>query len=332
MTGRIDSRVWLLWALSASVLVMLGRNPLYLLILLLLTRVVDALRGAPERGLSLPLLPLGLVVILFSTLFNFLFVHVGTTVLVRLPSAWPLIGGPLTLEAAVYGVANGLMLLTLLSIFLTFNRVVAVGDLARLAPRAFYDVGVVILVAITYVPETSRHLQQIREAQAIRGHEVRGITDWRPLLIPLVVGGLERALNLAEAMVARGYGARPAGAPPAWLRVAMLAILLLGLLGWALVIWWGWAGWLLLGAAFGAMALLLWYAGRGVRYTRYRARPWTLTDSLAAVTVLLPLLAAPFLGSASLGYSPYPALELPPFQPVFGLLLILLIVPAVLDD
>ena len=48
-------------------------------------------------------------------------------------------------------------------------------------------------MAITYVPETARHFQRIREAQAIRGHRLRGLRDWRPIVIPLLVGGLERA-------------------------------------------------------------------------------------------------------------------------------------------
>ena len=179
MNRRPDTRVWILWVLISALLVMLGRNPLYLVILLLVSQVVGGVRGIPGQGISLPLWRLGAIILLFSTLFNALFVHVGTTVLFRLPSAWPLVGGPVTLEAAAYGAANGLMLLTLLSIFLTFNRVVPMGELVRLAPRAFYDLGVVVLVAMTYVPETTRHLQQIRDAQAIRGHEVRGLRDWR---------------------------------------------------------------------------------------------------------------------------------------------------------
>ena len=76
-----------------------------------------------------------------------------------------------------------------------------------MAPRAFYDLGVVVLIALTYVPQTMQQWQRIREAQAIRGHRWRGVRDWQPLVIPLFIGGLERAMALAEAMVARGYGA-----------------------------------------------------------------------------------------------------------------------------
>ena len=58
---------------------------------------------------------------LLSIPFTALTAHHGTIVLFRLPATWPIIGGPITLEAMLYGLTGGLALITLLLIFATFN-------------------------------------------------------------------------------------------------------------------------------------------------------------------------------------------------------------------
>jgi energy-coupling factor transport system permease protein len=203
-----DARSWTVWLLAMAVMTMLTRNPVYTLLLLLVARVVGSVCAQPTAvGLKLPLFRIGVHCAPALHALQHLSVHIGETVLARLPAAWPYIGGPLTLEGAVYGAMNGLILLTLLVIFSSFNQIVPTGDLIRLAPPALRDLSVVILIAITYLPETSRQLQRIREAQAVRGHQLRGVRDWPPLVLPLLISGLERAMGVAEAMVARGYGA-----------------------------------------------------------------------------------------------------------------------------
>ena len=324
---RRDARAWVVWTAAAAVLAMVARNPLYTIILLLAVSLVKAVHADDDLGLDLPLWRIGAVVIALSTLFNALFVHVGANVLFRLPGAWPLVGGPVTLEGAVYGATNGLVLLALLAVFLAFNNIVPVRELVRLTPRAFHDLGVVVLVAMTYVPETRRHLQQIQEAQAIRGHRLRGLRDWQPIVIPLLVGGLERAVNLAEAMVARGYGATADRQQPAWMRAGMVLGLFAALGGWLVAVWVNPAGWLLLASAVAFVLALAWRSGRRVQRTHYQQRRWLWRDTLLLLAALLPglgLLAA----SSPLSYAPYPALTPPPFDPLVGVALAMLALPA----
>lgn len=332
---HLDARAWLVWVLAAAALAMTIRNPLYTVILLLVARVVDVACGRPDAGLNLPLGRITVTVLFFATLFNGLFVHSGRTVLFALPATWPLIGGPITLEGMAYGLETGLILLALLFLFVTFNRVVSPGELVRLTPRAFHDLGVVVLIAITYVPETARHLERIREAQAIRGHRLRGLRDWRPVIIPLLVGGLERAMSVAEAMVARGYGATAGREQSPRMLLGLALGLLLLLAGWLLAFWYDLLGWLLLGSGGLLLAVLLWRNGRRVVHTRYRPRPWTLQDTLLSAAALVPLLVIfvpwPFLAHDTLGYTPYPLLHLPPFDPIIGLVLLLFTLPAVLS-
>lgn len=328
-----DARGWMTWLLAAVVMTMITRNPLYTLVVLLAVRVVDGVCALPDVGLDLPLARIGLILLAFATVFNMLFVHVGETVLFRLPGNWPYIGGPITVEAAVFGAGNGLILLTLLVIFTTFNKVVTTGELIRLAPRALRDLAVVVLIGLTYVPETMNQLRRIRDAQAIRGHRVKGIRDWRPVLVPLLIGGLERAMGVAEAMVARGYGSTTDDKQPFWVQLLLLAGLLASFVGWVLSFWVGWPGWLLMAAGIVLIGLLFWRLGRQTPFTRYRAERMTVWNvglmGTAVTAILLVSIPLPFIDRVTLGYSPYPKLTFPGFDVLMGLNLLWLIYPAV---
>jgi energy-coupling factor transport system permease protein len=336
----LDARVWLLWVLTMLVAASSARNPLYTALLVLVTTVVGTVcapddgHAGGQRTVFSPL-RFAAIVIPLSALFNALTVHVGDTVLLRLPGWLPLLGGTVTLEALVFGFQNGLVLTVIFAGFTVFNQVTPVRDLVRLTPRAFHEVGVVISIALTFVPQTVRSLTRIRQAQAVRGHRVRGLRDWPPIVVPLLVSGLERSMGLAEAMVARGYGAISDQAQP--LRTSGgLVVGLLMLLG-------GWLTFLFrparresgIGLMIGGGALVLgviWFAGRAVRHTVYRPRHWMARDTLVVGGCGLALAAVSLsspLGHNTLYYSPYPRLTLPVFDPLVGLGLLGLLMPAV---
>jgi energy-coupling factor transport system permease protein len=207
---------WLVWMGSILVILSTTRNPWYVGLVLAAIAVV---RTAIQRvNPAAPALPIsitrfGLWVVCFSALFNALSVHFGDTVLAVIPPAIPFLGGPITLEALVYGFVNGLILTALFAAATVFNQAVTVRQLIRLMPRVFFPVAVMMAIAVTFVPVTLRHYHDIREAQAVRGHRLRGWRDWLPLVLPLLVGGLERALQLAEAMTARGFASSGQAGP-----------------------------------------------------------------------------------------------------------------------
>jgi energy-coupling factor transport system permease protein len=329
---------WLGWLVAVLVALSATRNPLHLVLILLCIAVVNVALGGRREAFYIPVSPLrfALYVLPLSALFNALTAHFGDTVLFRLPQGWPVVGGIVTLEALVFGAVNGLVLSGILAAFTTLNQALPVSALIRLIPRAFYPVAVVVSIGVTLVPVTMRQFQQIREAQAVRGHRVRGLRDWLPLFMPLLIGGLERALQLAEAMTARGFASTAEGGQGTLSRTAIVAGLAAVLSGWLLRLVWGvealGLGFMLTGA--GLIVGALWTVGRRVSRTTYRPKPWTWRDGAVVLgaAVALAAFALPGLDRTALLYYPYPALSPPGFDLLIGLATLGLLGPALVSQ
>jgi energy-coupling factor transport system permease protein len=326
-----DVRAWLVWFSAAAALTLVARNPTYLLLLLLSARLMAATYGLRDRSWAFPFWGLGAFVLGIAALYSMAFVHEGETVLFRLPP-WPLVGGPWTAEALAAGVVNGLVLLVLMAVFLALGSVVRTDELLRLVPAGLRDLGLVLLIAVNYVPETRLQLRLIQEAQAIRGHRLRGLAEWRPVVIPLLESGLERAVRLAEAMVARGFGSAESTGRSGRGRLALLCGLLLAMAGWLLLLVGRPIGWVGLGAGLGVLLAVVWRSGRRHRRTQYRVRAWSRFDTLLVTSGVAPVILL-ILGRAlhpgyTLAYDPFPRLGWPPFDPVVGLTLAVMALPA----
>jgi energy-coupling factor transport system permease protein len=134
---------------------------------------------------------------------------------------------------------NGLFQgLRLTAVALAFSAYALLLDHDRLVQSARVARRSVLAVALAtrLVPTLERDAAGLVEALRGRGVEVVGVRGRARLLSPLLAGSLERALNLAEAMEARGYG-RPGAtrAPlPGWTgrdRVALVAAAVLIAIG-----------------------------------------------------------------------------------------------------
>lgn len=305
--------LWAMWTLVLVLWLSLTRNPFYLLLIALmivLVRLMLPRTPAAPYAIPLRLLPFALLIVPVAGVLNALFTHYGDTVLFRLPDAWLLVGGAITLEAFAFGAVTGFALVLMLATFGVLNHSVSPGVLVGLLPRAFRPVGVVVVIALAFIPALRQHAQKVREAQAVRGHDPKGWRDLLPLLLPLLIGGLEHAIQLAEAMTARGFGAQQQSLPAAarWGMVAGLGLLFGG--------WWWWLlggrlpSQLLMGAGAVVMAACLWGLGRLQSYTAYRFYRWQVRDYV--IFALLALAALPvLLRDFSIFYYPYPQLTLP---------------------
>lgn len=341
-----NSRAWLVWMMAAFAVAMLATNPLYLVIVLLCAALVRASFGV---GDSLPVWRFGLAVVAFSTFYNALLMHFGDTVLFTLPRLLPLVGGPITLEAAAFGASRGLALWTLFAVFAVFNDVLSPYELVRLTPRFLRQAGLVVSITLAFVPQTVKSFSQVREAQAIRGHQLRGVRDLTALLVPLLADSLEKAVQLAEAMEARGFGQisqtlapaprsgpfEGAGVSNVKSQIALIGGLVGVLAGWLVEAYWrNGAGWAIVGASVIAMVLgVRALVAHMPRTTRYKLQTWSARDGGLVVLSLAPLLAialVALLDPQVLTFYPYPRVTLPPFDARLGLCLALLGAPALM--
>ncbi len=134
---------------------------------------------------------------------------------------------------------NGLFQgLRLTAVALAFAAYALLLDHDRLVQSAGFARRSVLAIALAtrLVPTLERDASGLVEALRGRGVEVTGLRGRARLLSPLLAGSLERAMNLAEAMEARGYGrAGATRAPrPAWgvaERLALVAGVLAVVLG-----------------------------------------------------------------------------------------------------
>ncbi len=340
------TKAWVLWLAAMLLPCLLTRNPLYL-ILAVLVASLDFLalaRSTPSGRQWGLLLRLSIALAAFSVLFNLLFVSFGATRLLVLPAlrinlggVAMQIGGAMTAESLVYGVAQALSLIGILVAFATFNALADHYELLRSTPRFLYQSAIVLSIAVTVVPQMMLAQAEIREAQALRGHRFRGVRDLPPLFIALLAEGLERSITLAESMSARGFGSRTGRGVRTGLGLQAIIAFALFLVACGVFsltyVPDKTPGALLLAVGAGMLAAVLWSIGQAVQRSRYRRGLWQNRDTLLAIASALS--AAVFLGlwladRPTLVYYPYPRLAWPPFELPVAAAILLLAAPAVL--
>lgn len=313
---------------------MLGRNPwplLTTLIAVAAVRIAWSHRMAGQWHWAV-ILRIAVVFAAISVLFNVLTVRSGDREIGRLPETIPLVGGTLTLNAVVYGLLSGCALVLLVLVGTTAAALLDWAAIIRLLPAGLTTIAVAGSIAFTLLPQTAIAFREIREAQLARGHRIRRARDFLPIIVPMLNGGMERAITLAEALESRGFGAaNPAARVSNAVRYAAASALGMGALA-AYALATG-HDLLTLIAAAAALALLAPVIINGRRTettrTRYRASRWTRSDSavaIAAAGASAACVATLSVSPSALQYEPYPHLTLPLVGlPLLGALLGLLV-------
>ena len=335
---------WWSWAIGLATAASLTTNPALLLLLMgSTTVVVTARRSGHPFGRSFRLYALlAAVTVVLRVVFRILFggQEVGH-VLVDLPevplpvwAAGVRLLGPVTSEALLAGLYDGLRLAAIILAVGAANSLANPKRLLASVPPALYEIGTALVVAVTIFPQLADSARRVRSAQALRGGPTRGVGRLRRFLVPVLEDALERSLALAAGMDTRGYG-RSGGATPRERRVTG-SLLLAALTGTCV----GTYAWLdptapqvlalpMLGAGVVVAVLGLLSAGRRVRRTRYRPDTWRAAELLTVAVGLAVAVLGWWVGRTQVPVA-YPGVDEAPYLSPLALAVGLLgILPAV---
>jgi len=331
---------WWLWAIGLATAAARTTNPLLLLLIIAVVwQVVSARRSSAPWSRAFGLfLRLGLVVVVIRVLAQVVFGPEPTgTVLLHLPqlplpdwAAGVTLGGPVGSDTLAAAVVEGLRLATMLACIGAANALANAKRLLAAMPAALYELGVAVVVALSFAPALVLSVRRIRAARRLRGRPDRGVRSLVGVAMPVIEDALERALTLAAAMDSRGYGRR---APVTQRRRRTTALLsLTGLGGITLGIYA-----LLDGSSAPSTGLTALVAGglaavtglrlgaSGTARTRYRPDPWGAaewTTTAAGLAAGLAVIAGGLFEPGALRPPTLPLTGLPlPLLPVLGLAL-----------
>ncbi|MCZ7535114.1 MAG: energy-coupling factor transporter transmembrane protein EcfT [Acidimicrobiia bacterium] len=341
MTTRFHSLAWLAWALAAAAVLQVAPSAVYVAVVLLVAVLVVEVHGRWGRlARAFPFfLTLGAVFGLVRVTIAALTTHGAGQVLFTLPSATLprllggfTVGGTVELEVILRSASEAFAIVGMIAVFGAWNSVVSHDEVLQSVPRAFHELGLIVSVALAFVPATLTSVRATRDADRARtGGAVVKRGRLVRLVVPVLESGMERAVSLSESMDSRGFGHRPPApteAASAWLGLGALVAL-----GGAFAALVGRASSTAnilgaLGVVFTVAAVVV--ASRASRRVRYRPRRMTRADwSMAVVSALAPLVVGVIAisGDTTLTWEPG-RLEIPGFNPVVAVALLTLAAPA----
>ena len=187
---------------AVSGISMFCMNPLLLFLSLTGAVLYYFVRSGRKRMKS-HLWSLGLFLVL--VVLNPLVSHNGVTVLFVLNH------NPVTLEAAVYGIAAAGMILAVLYWFRSFTEIMTSDKLLYLFGKFSPKLALVLSMGLRYVPLFTRQAQKIGQTQTALGlykddNLIDRFRGAMRIFDVLVTWGLENGIITADSMTARGYG------------------------------------------------------------------------------------------------------------------------------
>jgi energy-coupling factor transport system permease protein len=331
---------WWAWALGLATAASRTLNPLLLMLIIAVAALVVQSRkpDAPWARSFMFFVKLGVAIVVIRVLVQVLFgAAIGETTLFTLPSvtlpewmAGVRLGGPVTAESILMAFYDGLRLATIIICIGAANSLASPSRLLKSVPAALYEVGVSVVVALTFTPKLVADVSRVQAARHLRGRVTRGPRAIAGAAMPVLEGALEGSITLAAAMDSRGYGRRNSMSMKAQRTTSTL--LVIGLIA-ACIGTYGLvaatspmllsAPMLIAGVAVGLFAITR-SAQSAVR-TRYRPDPWWIPEWLVAIagivvaaTFIISMWMSPLAMETQVDPAVWPAL---PLLPLTGLII-----------
>ncbi len=148
-----------------------------------------------------------LPMVLLTAFINPAFNHEGATTLLYFPN-----GNPLTFESILYGFSAGVMIITTLMWFSSFNRVMTTDKFIYLFGKVIPALSLVLSMSLRFVPKFKSQMQTVTEAQRSIGRDVSNGSLFERtktaihIFSIMITWSLENAIETADSMKSRGYG------------------------------------------------------------------------------------------------------------------------------
>lgn len=330
---------WWIWALSLAAAATRVTNPLLLGLLIAAAAIVVARRkpDAPWGKSFEFFLALGALIILIRVIFQVVFgAATGSQLLVSLPGlslpGWMSglrLGGPIMLESLLGAFYDGLRLATIAIVIGAANSLASPYRLLKAVPSALYELGVSVVVALSFIPQLISDAVRIRDMRRLRGRKRNGLKAYSSLAIPVLAGALDRSINLAASMDSRGYGrlndhsirSRRLNIALMFVSIMLVASGLYGLFTSDAPILMGLPA---LAVGLGVAIFSMWRSGHNRTRTVYRPDSWALPEYLVAsagiATLGIYIWANMRVGNHQLYWEQlHPALNQWPSLPMWGL-------------
>jgi len=138
--------------------------------------------------------------------------------------------GAVSWENLGLALTDGLRLAAIILGVAMANSIANPRKLLRLAPSALYEFATAAAVALNLAPQLILSLQRVRRARTLRGAS-RGLRSLVGVVIPVLEDTINRSLDLAASMDARGFGRRGIMRAPALAATRLAAAAALVLIG-----------------------------------------------------------------------------------------------------
>lgn len=148
-------------------------------------------------------------VFFLSAVLNPLLNHQGVTILFYM---WT--GNPFTLESVIYGLASGVMLVSVLNWFSCYQSVMTSDKFIYLFGKIIPAISLILSMVLRFVPKYKHQIQKVSQAQQCIGRDVSDgsllarAKHGMKILSIMTTWALENSVETADSMRSRGYGLR----------------------------------------------------------------------------------------------------------------------------
>ncbi len=190
--------------LAVIMFTVFSMHPIFLIITLLASFVYSiVLNGVSSLKANLKFL---IPILILMTIINPLFVHKGVTVLFYLND------NAITLEAIVYGIASGIMMMSAIMWFKSVNHIMTSDKIIYLFGRVLPSLSLVLSMTFRFIPLFKEQFKEISAGQRNIGRDFshggvlkRAKHFMREFSI-LITWSMENSIETSDSMRARGYG------------------------------------------------------------------------------------------------------------------------------